>query len=159
MEEKVLRDYLFKEAEIVQDIISRMSTNQFYIKGWSITLVVASLLLKGNFYHHFVAFIPWFIFWVYDSYFLRLEKLYRLYYNWLIANRLEKEDFLLEMDRTNLEKMLKESSNEQFLRQVPCRTQIMFSKPIISFYLFLLIAIIFMIFIDYWTQGININFN
>jgi len=50
MDKSALQECLFKEAEIVQDIISRMANNQFYIKGWSVTLVVGALLLKVNVY-------------------------------------------------------------------------------------------------------------
>lgn len=153
MDKKALREYLFKETEIVQDIISRMANNQFYIKGWSITLIVASLLLKGNVYNYLVAFIPWLIFWVYDSYFLRLEKLYRTHYKWLIDNRLENDEFLLDVDRSRLEDRLKERLKEQFSAEVPCKTQLMFSKQVLPFYLFLLIIILIMISAEYWTKG------
>lgn len=153
MDAKILREYLFEEAEIVQDIISRMANNQFYIKGWSITLIVASLLLKGNVYHYFVAFIPWLIFWVYDSYFLRLEKLYRTHYAWLINNRPESDEFLLDVDRNRVEDRLREKLKEQFSSEVPCKTQLMFSKQILPFYLFLLIIILITISVEYWTQG------
>ena len=153
MDEKTLREYLFEEAEIVQDIISRMATNQFYIKGWAITLIVASLLLKGNLYHYLLAFIPWLIFWVYDSYFLRLEKLYRMHYTWLISNRLKSDEFLLDVDRSRLEDRLKERLKEKFRDEVPCTTQLMFSKAVLPFYLFLLAIILVMILFEYLARG------
>jgi len=149
MDKNILREYLLKETEIVQDVISRMANNQFYIKGWSITLIVASLLLKGVFYHHLVAFIPWLIFWIYDSYFLRLEKLYRTHYTWLINNRLGNDEFLLDVDRSRLEERLKKRLKEQFPNEVPCTTQIMFSKSMLPFYLFLLIIILATISVEY----------
>jgi len=153
MDKNTLQKYLFEEAEIVQDIVSRMATNQFYIKGWAITLVVASLLLKGDIHHCFVAFIPWFIFWVYDSYFLRLEKLYRTHYTWLIENRTENDESLLDVDRGRLEDRLKKRLKEKFRRKVPCITQIMFSKAILPFYLFLLGIILAMILVEYLAIG------
>jgi len=153
MDKSALQECLFKEAEIVQDIISRMATNQFYIKGWSVTLVVGALLLKGNVYHYFVAFIPWLIFWVYDSYFLRLEKLYRTHYEWLVNNRLENDQFLLDSDRSRLEDRLKKNLKEQFPKKVPCITQIMFTKSVLPFYLFLLAMILLMVSIEYLTLG------
>ena len=153
MDKNTLRQYLFEETEIVQDIISRMANNQFYIKGWAITLIVASLLLKGNLYHYFVAFIPWLIFWIYDSHFLRLEKLYRTHYTWLISNRLDSEEFLLDVDRSRLEDRLKERLKGKFRHEIPCTTQIMVSKTILPFYLFLLAIIFAMIVFEYLAAG------
>ncbi|GAG34730.1 unnamed protein product [marine sediment metagenome] len=43
-----LKEYMLKEIEIIQDTIKRMAFNSFMIKGWAITLVVVSLLLKGT---------------------------------------------------------------------------------------------------------------
>jgi len=41
-----IKDFMIKELEIIQGIINRMAYNSFIIKGWTITLVVATLLLK-----------------------------------------------------------------------------------------------------------------
>lgn len=153
MDKKTLREYLFEETEIVQGIISRMANNQFYIKGWAITLIVASLLLKGNLYHYFVAFLPWLVFWVYDSYFLRLEKLYRIHYTWLINNRLESDEYLLDVDRNRLEDALKERLKEKFREEVPCTTQIMFSKAVLPFYFLLLAIILVTVSVEYFVLG------
>jgi len=153
MDKGALQECLFKEAEIVQDIISRMSNNQFYIKAWSVTLIVGTLLLKGNIYHSFLAFMPWLIFWVYDSYFLRLEKLYRAHYEWLINNRSKSDQFLLELDRSRLEARLKENLKERFSQKVPCITQIMFTKSVLPFYIFLLAMILLFVSTGFLTQG------
>jgi hypothetical protein len=77
MTEKTLEDYLFEELKLVQGVINRMGSNSFLIKGWAITLIVATLLLKGNNYQFFIAFLPLFMFWYLDAYFLRLEPLRR----------------------------------------------------------------------------------
>jgi len=153
MDRNILQQYLFKEVEIVQDIVTRMANNQFYVKGWSITLIVASLLLRGDLFHHFVAFIPWLFFWVYDSYFLRLEKLYRTHYAWLISNRLQSEEFLLVVNRAELERGLRERLREQYRHQVPCAAQIMFSKAVFPFYLLQLAAILMVILAEYMIVG------
>ena len=87
-----IKDLMIKELEIIQEIINRMANNSFIIKGWTITLVVVTLLLKGNKYHTFIAFIPILVFWFLDAYFLRLERLYRRLYNWVKDNRLKTKD-------------------------------------------------------------------
>jgi hypothetical protein len=136
---KVLREFLFKEVEIAQDIINRMGTNSFLIKGWSITLVVATLLLGCTSYYHYVALLPWLMFWSLDTYFLRTERLYRRLYDWLVENREAKanEGFLLEMNKANLEK--------RFGKEMPCLLQVMFSKTLLVFYGLLLVMIIALI--------------
>jgi len=53
---------MIEELKIVQDIIKRMALNSFLIKGWTITLVVATLLLKGKKFQTFIAFIPILVF-------------------------------------------------------------------------------------------------
>jgi len=93
-----LKDYMLKEIEIIQDIIKRMALNSFLIKGWSVTLVVGTLLLKGSKYQAFIAFIPLLVFWFLDAYFLRQERLYRELYSWVIANRLKTDEYLLDMN-------------------------------------------------------------
>jgi len=146
-----LREYLFKETEIVQDVISRLAGNSFLIKGWAVTLVVASLLLRGTSYHHFVAFIPLIIFWYYDTYFLRLERLYRKLYDWLVENRLKNNQYLLDVSKDRLEK--------RFGNEVPCKLQLAFSTTLIVFYGFLFLIIIASIIIDFYTGALDLSAN
>lgn len=93
-----LDKYLIKEIELIQEIIKRMASNSFLIKGWTITLVVATLLLKGNNLHIFIAFIPLVSFWILDAYFLRQERMYRELYKWVINNRHNTSDFLFDLN-------------------------------------------------------------
>ena len=93
-----LKEFMLKEIEIIQDIIKRMAFNSFVIKGWTITLVAVTLLLKGGKYQVFIAFIPPFVFWFLDAYFLWQERLYRRLYNWVINNRLKTAEYLFDMN-------------------------------------------------------------
>lgn len=140
MDNKDLRDYLFKEVEIVQNVTGRMANNSFLIKGWAITLIVASLIVSGAMYHHYVALLPWFVFWCLDAYFLRMERLYRKLYDWLIINRQKSEDFLFDMNKASLEK--------RFGKEVPRMLQVMFSKTLVTFYGALLVIIIISVYVD-----------
>jgi hypothetical protein len=149
MDTEALREYLFKEVEIVQDVVSRMASNSFLIKGWAATLVVASLLIEGASYHHYVAFLPWFIFWYYDAYFLRMERLYRKLYGWLVENRPNNDEFLLDMDKASLEK--------RFGKEVPCILQVMFSKTLVAFYGLLLLIIILSIYVDLFVLPLDLS--
>lgn len=92
-------DILVNEIKLIQDIIKRMASNSFMIKGWTLTLVVATLLLKGdNDYRALIAFIPLLVFWFLDAYFLRQERLYRKLYSWVIKNRLNTDDHAFDMN-------------------------------------------------------------
>jgi hypothetical protein len=106
-----------------------MASNSFMMKGWSITLVVATLLLKGSKYQVPIALIPLFSFWVLDAYFLRQERLYRKLYEWIISNRLKTEDYLFDLNAY------------RFKGNVQSTFRIMFSITLAWFYglIFLLI--------------------
>ena len=141
MPKKTASDYLFEELKLVQGVINRMGTNSFLIKGWAITLIVATLLLRGSTYQYLVAFLPWLMFWYLDAYFLRLERLYRKLFNWLRENRLKSKEFLFDMNSQSLEK--------RFGKDVDCLLQTMFSTTLTVFYLLLFVIIIASIIFDF----------
>lgn len=95
------KEFLFKEIEIIQSIIRRMAFNSFLIKGWTLTLVIASLLLNHDFEEKWLGFIPLLIFWFLDAYYLRQEKLFRKLHNWTKDNRLQTDDLIFD---TKIEK-------------------------------------------------------
>ena len=69
-----------KHLEFIQAIITRMNSNAFMIKGWTITLVSALFALtasNSNPAFILIAFIPVLIFWGLDAYFLSQERQYR----------------------------------------------------------------------------------
>lgn len=101
MIDDVKKEFLFKEIEIIQSIIRRMAFNAFLIKGWTLTLVIASLLLNHEFDEKWLGFIPLVIFWFLDAYYLRQERLFRKLHNWTKDNRLKTDDLIFN---TNVEK-------------------------------------------------------
>jgi len=103
-EEVSLKEYLFKEVDLIQGIINRMTVNSFIVKGWAVTLVVGSFLLQG------------------DAYFLWQERMYRKLYEWVIANRLKNKDYLLDMNAY------------RFRGKVQSRLRMMFSMTLLWFY-------------------------
>ncbi len=99
-----LKEYMLKEIDIIQDIIKRMAFNSFVVKGWAITLVVVTLLLKGTEKCQvLLAFIPLLVFWFLDAYFLRQERMYIILYDWVINNRLKTEEYLFDMNARRFE--------------------------------------------------------
>ncbi|GAG70169.1 unnamed protein product, partial [marine sediment metagenome] len=62
-------------------------------------------LINGKNIYVLVAFIPLLSFWVLDAYFLHLERLYRELYKWIILNRLNTADYLLDMNYIRFKKI------------------------------------------------------
>ena len=128
--EDKLKEFMLKEIEIIQDIIRRMGFNSFMIKGWAITLVVVTLLLRGTEYQVWIAFIPLLVFWFLDAYFLWQERMYRKLYEWVINNRLKTEEHLFDMNAYRFE------------GEVQSRFRIMFSITLGWFYISIAILIV-----------------
>jgi hypothetical protein len=122
LEKEQLEKFFVDEIKIIQDIIKRMAFNSFMIKGWAITLVVVTLLLRGNKYQVLIAFIPLLIFWLLDAYFLWQERMYRELYKWVIENRLKTNENLFNMDAY------------RFKDKVQSKLRIMFSITLGWFY-------------------------
>ena len=73
-----------KHLEFIQNIITRMNSNSFLIKGWAITLVSALIgIYASNKNECFilVAIFPALIFWFLDTYYLQQERKFRGLYN------------------------------------------------------------------------------
>ena len=111
------------ELKFIQDIITRMNRTSFLVKGWTVTLVAVALLLKGHWYHTLVAFIPLFVFWWLDAFFLHQERMYRRLYDWVRKNRLE-----------NSEEHLFDLNAARFKKDVGPICCVMFSKTLFAFY-------------------------
>ncbi len=73
-----------KHLEMVQQVITRMASNSFLFKGWSITLIAAISVYaaKGN--NKALLAIPiasTLVFWAVDAYYLMLERAFVNIYN------------------------------------------------------------------------------
>lgn len=150
LKEDDLKTYMLKEINIIQGIINRMASNSFMIKGWAITLVVATLLLKGNNYQTLVAFVPLLAFWILDTFFLQTERKYRKLHKWVIKNRLKTSEFILDMDTDRLQ--------EDKDYKVDSKIKIAFSITLITFYGSILIILIVYVFILYLISKGSITF-
>ncbi len=73
-----------KHLEFIQNVITRMNTNSFQIKGWTTTIVAALLAIYAstkNEYFVMVSLFPIIVFWFLDSYYLMQERKFRGLYN------------------------------------------------------------------------------
>ena len=70
--------------QLVQAVITRMGSNSFLLKGWSVTLVAALFALaaaKTELRFVLLAYFPAIAFWLLDGYFLNQERLFRALYD------------------------------------------------------------------------------
>ena len=68
---------------MIQDVINRMASNSFALKGWSVMLIAGIFVLSGkdnDKLYFLVSYIPVIVFWGLDSYYLLQERLYRALY-------------------------------------------------------------------------------
>jgi len=126
-----------KHLEFIQHVISRMGGNLFYLRGWSITLAAGLLALLSREKNPsnstlVILAIVIVLFWVYDGYFLSLERKYRDLYDKVRVLSAREIDF--SMDIREFAKYKKNSV-------LFCA----FSKTIAPFYLFLLGTTIYLI--------------
>jgi len=75
-----------KHLEMTQAIINRLGSNSFQLKGWSMTLIVAAMVLIARYGLQNPCIILTFIlpilgFWILDGYFLWQERLFRKVYD------------------------------------------------------------------------------
>lgn len=74
-----------KHLEFIQNTISRMSGNLFFLRGWTITLITGLFALsasKGTYDGYILlAYFLLVIFWTLDGYFLSQERRFRCLYD------------------------------------------------------------------------------
>ena len=112
--------------EMIQGVISRMASNSFLLKGWGVTLVAGIFALSAketDKLYFIVAYIPIFVFWGLDSYYLLQERLYRSLYEKVSTTKENDIDFSLK------------ATTEEFGNERNCYFNCLFSKTEICFYL------------------------
>ena len=75
-----------KHLEMIQAVINRLGSNSFLVKSWSMTIIVAAMVLIArqniqNPYFVLVLIFPALGFWILDGYFLWQERLFRQVYD------------------------------------------------------------------------------
>ena len=90
-----------KHLELIQGVVNRMAFNSFMLKGWSVVLVSAVLVLvsrQGGGRWALIGLFPALIFWGLDGYFLRQERLYRALYDHVRLLASDEIDFSMRTD-------------------------------------------------------------
>jgi hypothetical protein len=78
-----------KHLDFIQNIITRMNSNSFMIKGWVVTIVSALLALFASTKEEsflLITLLPIIIFWWLDTKYLQTERKFRSIYKKAIAN-------------------------------------------------------------------------
>ena len=91
-----------KYLEFIQNVITRMNTNSFMIKGWMITLVSALFALAAkdaNPRFVMITYISIPAFWILDAFYLSVERQYRALYD--AARLSESVDFSMDASLYN----------------------------------------------------------
>jgi len=117
-------NHKLKHLEFIQNIITRMNSNSFLIKGWSITLISALFALAAkdaNINYVLITYVVIPVFWLLDGFFIATERQYRDLYNSVILKKEVDIDFSLDASSFN-------KGRNTWLGGV-------FSKTLIPFYL------------------------
>ena len=88
-----------KHLEFIQNVIARMNSNSFLIKGWTITLVSALFALASidsNLKLTLVSFITIPVFWILDGFYIATERRYRALYNEVIKKSESEINFSMD---------------------------------------------------------------
>ncbi len=77
---------VIKHLEMIQAIINRLGSHSFLLKGWSMTVIVATMVLIARYDVQspcivLAVLFPVLGFWMLDGYFLWQERLFRQVYN------------------------------------------------------------------------------
>ncbi len=90
-----------KHLEMIQGVMNRLAGNSFVIKGWSITLISALIVVavdKGSGLFVFVGMLPAITFWILDGYFLWQENLFGQLFEEVRNRHLDDPEKQLSMD-------------------------------------------------------------
>ena len=114
--------------EMLQEIISRMGKNSFALKGWSVGIMIAIYAFAGQSSNKavIITLIPLIVFWILDTYYLILERKFRILYDEVRIK--EEKDIDYSMNFNNIKIKIGDVKKVSFIK-------IMFSKSILPFYL------------------------
>lgn len=93
-------DKKFGHLQFIQGVINRLASNSFQMKGWSVVLVAAILVLlarEDRLDDAPIALVPVLIFWFLDGYFLRQERLFRALYDQVRDLKENEIDFSMDI--------------------------------------------------------------
>lgn len=137
-------EVLNKEIDLIQSCINRMAQNSFVVKGWTITLIAVVLALLPEKVDiqmlSIIGGIATLCFWYLDAFFLKMERLYRWKYEWVIEKRANSNKFYYDLDPYNKEMWLPDKNGK--VRKEPYILRIMLTKTLLPIYIPLVLTAI-----------------
>lgn len=118
------KDYL----EMIQKVVDRMGNNSFLLKGWAVLVIVAIFTFTNecsNVKLILLTNIPLIIFWGLDSYYLLLERKYRLLFDYVRIN-IEEENVDFNMNPNIISIQVKDSKKVCFLNCLFSMTELLY---------------------------------
>ncbi|MEG2310511.1 MAG: hypothetical protein RSB76_00825 [Clostridia bacterium] len=126
---------------MIQDIIKRMADNSFNLKAWAILIIVAIFTFAGennNIKCILFTNLPLVVFWCLDTYYLQLERKYRLLYETVRLK--DDKDIDYDMSFKNLLVNMNGAKKISYFNCLFSKTQVLFYLTCIittiSIYLF-----------------------
>lgn len=132
-------DSKIRHLEFIQQMILRMASNSFLLKGWTVTIVVGIFVFANpkevDSKYLFSVLIPILFFWLLDGFFLHQEKLFRKLYDKV---------------RVTLEADIDFSMNTSLIKKdVDSWSKVTVSKTLSLFYFPLLLVVLLAIYFAY----------
>ena len=133
--------------KIIQNSIDRIARNSFFIKAWTITLIggisILTFSIISTLIFSVLTVIVLFL-WILDSYYLRIETLYRALYNETVEKfnnpSLRKEIMLFDMEI------------ERFYESSKSLLKIMLSHTEVLFYISLIIGLLSLLLVNFFIH-------
>lgn len=127
--EKIKRDDLYKEIDLIQACITRMADNSFRLKELYISLISVAITVMMTQESEWLIICIFLlcvtlIFWGLNAFFLKIETLYRWKYDWVIEMRKAGEQsYLFDLNPHNKDMWLDiKNKNECFMKFVFAKT-------------------------------------
>lgn len=118
-----------KHLEMILDVVNRMASNSFALKGWAVTLVAGIFALQGietSDLRYAIAFVPIIIFWGLDAFYLSKERAYRSLYKHVSGLDEANIDFDMDISISACQ-----NSKNKFWNCVMSPTELFFYLPLL----------------------------
>ena len=127
---------------MIQQVISRMGSNSFKLKGWSVGIMIAIYAFAGNNSHKavVVTLIPLIVFCLLDSYYLMLERKYRKLYDKVRLDDNDEINFSMNFNDVKID--MKDVKKYGYVNAI-------FSKTILPFYLVCIVTTLIIYFVKF----------
>jgi hypothetical protein len=112
---------------IIQSTVQRMGNNSFLLKGWAVLIIVAIFTFAGeqnNVRCILFTVIPLLVFWGLDTYYLQLERKYRMLYDEVRLKKEEEVDF--DMNFNNVATTVGNANKISYFKCLFSKTEVLF---------------------------------